>query len=619
MTRYISRIHRTWKHIAGGNPNIALQLDANTVNLLQGKALNLSSDDFTFVEAKWKRRILFPTIEDPQARADLWTRICSFDYCIPSLYTFLEDTKYLEPCAKILKSLLPPDFDGSLEKAFTQRHTGQLQVQLETPCGGLIISKYNTRVNFELAYRQLWLFAMRHFPELTGIQPRKDNGKPKPLIRGSSVNLWHSLSRLAVAGGFESQEILQLHRHQPEEDIAREFLQQARPMELFDYQQISFDTRVHQISQALQQMKPRQAGSAQPALSWASYSGLELAQRCGRPFEQSFLHDRKFLFLDWIYCESWKAGNADLRRLYGNRHITSFTIKRDMFHAFFGAPDSAALDLNNNIEPDDVAMNNVADQSLATTNADSFHAQPIVQSEASDVSMFNHESGSIPGQRQMEISLGQGDINPLSGQWQRGPFLEQQQPRLPPQQSQLQPSLEVFLQYPGPRRLLESSGSSHDVPHNAITTLDYGTVQPTQKWRATGTISNPSVFRRLLSVFRLVKDRKKPFLILDYPQGTYRLIPASKAALLGATDNNHVYSIANEQIKWTPCAALYDEAIRDGGNAILAFEKQHMGVLQDLKNLYNNTEARNMDSDISITDQAVWSLLISEEEEDEEL
>ena len=50
---------------------------------------------------------ILPTFKANDQHTLILERIRFIKYIIPSLYMFLEDTKYLEPYAKILKAILP--------------------------------------------------------------------------------------------------------------------------------------------------------------------------------------------------------------------------------------------------------------------------------------------------------------------------------------------------------------------------------------------------------------------------------------------------------------------------------------------------------------------------------
>lgn len=54
------------------------------------------------------------------------------------------------------------------------------------------------------AYRQLWLFAFRHFPEMTGCTPRKDVGKPRPSKQCVEHAWWDQIALLAERCGYRN-------------------------------------------------------------------------------------------------------------------------------------------------------------------------------------------------------------------------------------------------------------------------------------------------------------------------------------------------------------------------------------------------------------------------------
>ena len=62
MTRYLTLIYDTWFDIVKSK-DVALQLDAHTVTLLQGRAPLLSSEDDEFIRMSLDNGLLFPTIQ----------------------------------------------------------------------------------------------------------------------------------------------------------------------------------------------------------------------------------------------------------------------------------------------------------------------------------------------------------------------------------------------------------------------------------------------------------------------------------------------------------------------------------------------------------------------------
>lgn len=195
--------------------------------------------------------VLFPAVTGKQQRLDIFHRLSVIPYLIPSLYTFIENTKYIEPPAKIMKKLLPPRFKGSFCQAFRRLHTGQTQImeqRSETAFSSLSLSAEEC---FQVAYQQLWLLAMRRFPEMTGTQPRKDAGKPMEAITGGAEEWWHRFGELAVKAGFDSAQIRHICTQNPEERMIRDFLHQARPSDVYQFDETVFNSEVQRISRSL--------------------------------------------------------------------------------------------------------------------------------------------------------------------------------------------------------------------------------------------------------------------------------------------------------------------------------------------------------------------------------
>jgi len=303
------------------------------VHIIQGRSLLTSSEDYHFVENCMQDGILFPTVMDRQQRLGIFRRLSVIPYLIPSLYTFIEDTKHIEPSAKIMKRLLPPRFKGSVRQAFGRLHTGQTQIMEQRSETVFRPFSHSAKECFQVAYQQLWLFAMRRSSEMTGIQPRKDAGRPMKIITGGAEEWWHRFGELASKGGFGSAQIHHLCTQNPEEKMIRDFLHQARPSDVYQFDETVFNSEVQRISRSLSDVQPRDIHRPAAEFSSDAQRSLKLSERCGRPFYQSFLLDRKVLFREMIYNDdSGPVEVAGQRR----RNITSLAVKRNTFRAFFG-------------------------------------------------------------------------------------------------------------------------------------------------------------------------------------------------------------------------------------------------------------------------------------------
>lgn len=119
---------------------------------------------------------LFPLLQDPQIRNDILERILDIHCLNPSIDTFLEDTKWLEPPAEALRCLFSPGGQETLRTAMLEcfQHSEHLQVE-----GGS--KTLSLQSIFNAAYHNLFTFAWRHFSSLSSLKPRKDKNKSAPL------------------------------------------------------------------------------------------------------------------------------------------------------------------------------------------------------------------------------------------------------------------------------------------------------------------------------------------------------------------------------------------------------------------------------------------------------
>ncbi|KAI9676517.1 MAG: hypothetical protein M1817_000675 [Caeruleum heppii] len=338
LEHYLAHVHDVWTTLTLGREELRRYVDADTVELLQLRFPTYSLRDRSEIRILMNDGKLFPGVADEDTRCLILDRLQMMPHMVPSLHTFFEDTKYLEPCAKILKRLLPAKFKGSIKRAIIKRYTG-----VNRPEGEVVIQESKTsfsRCNgseteaIMAAYRQLWLFAMRHFPDMIAVTPRKDAGGVKPEIKEPDEECWHRYAELTYTLGFDFKEIHRLREEDPDRVKVEAFLRQARPPEQFQFDEIAFDAEVQRIYATLKKIQPRQLTVKRPSLS-RRREEAPLAQRCGRPFEKSHYRDRNSLFLRNIY-------NA--RHVETKDYVTSFAVKRSVFFAFFGH-DSAVSGL----------------------------------------------------------------------------------------------------------------------------------------------------------------------------------------------------------------------------------------------------------------------------------
>jgi len=132
MARYLSQVKQTWRFITGEGKYHQNRLDANTVHILQGCCPFQSLNDRTYIEAGLSKEDIFSAVRFPDLQKGLLERILSVEHTIPFIYTFLKETKCLEPGARILKNILLTKCKGSLAQAFRALHNGQARLKEQT-------------------------------------------------------------------------------------------------------------------------------------------------------------------------------------------------------------------------------------------------------------------------------------------------------------------------------------------------------------------------------------------------------------------------------------------------------------------------------------------------------
>lgn len=337
---------------------------------------NLSLHDKAQIKGWISSREIFPAIVDSAARHRILQELLGIEGRIPSLFTFFEDTKYLETWVKAVRKLIPTKFKGTIKQALrkTYMNSGKrehvkIDIQVWESHFKSIHGSQETRL--EVGYLQLWLFAMRHFPYLTGTTPKKDRGNPKPEVE-LREGLWHEFGALALRLGFQSREIMELERQDPIERMVHSFLKRALPYDLYDLGTIArSDTQ--RISDIIKSIPSRIGMSETPLLS-DDVNQLPLMHRCGKPYERSYLRDRKYLFLENIYV----IEEAQLRQ-----YITSFTVKRDIFRAFFDLSFYAM---------GEIQQGSVADSPKGTQSRQQDSKHPAPAEEPMDVQEHKEDS-----------------------------------------------------------------------------------------------------------------------------------------------------------------------------------------------------------------------------------
>jgi len=289
-------------------------VDASSVAKLQSLSPRHATADSLLISKLIDNNEVFTRVKDQESRNMLRRNLDSLNTIIPSLQTFFEDMKYLEPCAKVLKALLP-------SKTKQSTYHGLMGSYFEPP-NLLVEHAYNDmrphatkQRKATLAYQQLWLFAFRNFPLMTNFTTKKVCDKDKPLAVEPSPVIWQDFGSLALSLGFKTARASELSAQNPTKMIVDQLVD--RYIECSSVDQTAKD----KIAQVLSRLQRARGTPAAPVFT--SSESLPINERCGRPFEDDHNLDRPSLYLPQVY-DAASAGE----------NITSFYRKWSMIRMF---------------------------------------------------------------------------------------------------------------------------------------------------------------------------------------------------------------------------------------------------------------------------------------------
>ena len=208
------------------------------------------------------------------------------------------------------------------------------QPSIEFDEGQLAVSSTRLRsFSRNVAYIQLWLFAMRHQSDLasTCLQalPKKELGQPRPGFRAENPVVQSHFAKFALELGFCTPKILELSSQNYDEVIAERTVDQARPYQLYGLDTNTTHQAAAQIADVLASLK---CCSRDPVVCEPQWVGPESddmrERRCGRPYENDLKSDVPFLFFPYLCREIVEPEiGPDISSLY---------VRRDLVHSFLG-------------------------------------------------------------------------------------------------------------------------------------------------------------------------------------------------------------------------------------------------------------------------------------------
>ncbi|KAL9083484.1 MAG: hypothetical protein Q9165_008511 [Trypethelium subeluteriae] len=322
----LSRILNQWKFIMG--PIAPQLLDSQTVAFGQLLIPSISTKDRELIRKGPSG--IFDQVDSSETRLQLFRRLEQAGWNnqgrILSLYTFTEDTKYIEPCAQIMRSIIPKlKRDDSILRLFRKNWDGKEHSTLPLQCSeDCTVDMKSDGLAWDVGYHQLWLFAMRYFPLMTRTNPRKDKGGEAP-ESDTCVVFWPMFAELATDLGFDTPEIQKLKNNDPTESILLNTLRSLRPLSQDVFFEASLKDEIRKLKEAVKSWPRTTTATIPPCSLKQDSKDISLMQRCGRPYHEAYIKDRPLLFLQNVY----------LNKRVEDRYATSFAFKRDIFRCFF--------------------------------------------------------------------------------------------------------------------------------------------------------------------------------------------------------------------------------------------------------------------------------------------
>ena len=303
-----------------------LKIDVNTVETLQLLAPGISLKDRITVKGLVHSGGVFSNFTTSQ-RSSIWKQMKKKEGIIPSLHTFFKDLWYLESCANCMKRLIiptkcSPTIKSAMRAAFLSFDPANARFLIQTSETGFRRYAYSQADPAELGYRQLWLYAMRHYPRLSR-KPQKKDPAAKPNREVADQTILYDMAVLARRLGFKSPQIEQLIKQSPDRQIAQDALLRARRPDCYQYNEGEFECLIDRVTECFLKAIPL---DHQPPAQCVGGRETKKESRCGYPQAKAQSQDRRFLFIDQIHGGSFSA----------MQKVSSLFVRRNVYFNFFG-------------------------------------------------------------------------------------------------------------------------------------------------------------------------------------------------------------------------------------------------------------------------------------------
>lgn len=269
---------------------------------------------------------MFRYVDDLHLRAKMLDASLNYPMMIPSLKTFLENTKYMKAMTDAIKKVLPSNSKGTIRQTMLRYYMSSESRTFSIQCSenNYIQRQAPNTYGFWSAYRQVYLFAMRNFCGLTDCHPLGFTRASRARCP-DSFEVWERFRNLISRVGFVFPGSTGARPDRAELIAIRAFVSRLRPPELFTCNESKLNELTAHVASVLSSMDPRPIPGLDSIQTWDRSEPWRLENRCGMTDTESFFHDQKYLYLDNIYSPNQLARET----------LTTFAVKRNTFKSFF--------------------------------------------------------------------------------------------------------------------------------------------------------------------------------------------------------------------------------------------------------------------------------------------
>lgn len=331
MVHGLTHLREYWSSLVRSNRAKLLKIDVHTIQTLQLLAPGVSTKDRATAKGLVLGGAVFSNFTQTE-RSSIWKKMKKKNDIIPSLYSFFQNMRYLESCADCMKRLVGfrqyrSTVKSAMRGIFKPAGPANGECLIQTSETGFRQHSDPQADHADLGYRQLWLYAMRHYPDLAK-EPTSDDRVAKPSCEKADDTTLYDMAVLAQKLGFSSPQITKLMNQSPDRQVARATLLKARKPDRYRYDSDSFESFISTMAGFFSHAIPidHEATSEQ-----VDGREVRLNARCGRPHAKAQKQDRQFLFIDLLHANELQTAGK----------ISSLFVRRYVYFSFFGKPQSS--------------------------------------------------------------------------------------------------------------------------------------------------------------------------------------------------------------------------------------------------------------------------------------